>query len=113
MYDQAARRDQAERERRAADRIFALLPPDQAPELRALWDEFEARESAEARFALAVDRLQPLLLNYFNRGPGWRKHGVSARQVREVNAVIDSGAPALWRFAQELVADAERQGFLR
>ena len=112
IYDEAAKRDQQQRERLAADRIFALLPPEQEPELRALWDEFEARESAEARFAVAVDRLQPLLLNYVNGGPGWRKHGVTARQVRKINAEIDQGSPALWRYAQELIADAERRGFL-
>ena len=112
IYDEAAKRDQQQRERLAADRIFALLPPEQEPELRALWDEFEARESAEARFAVAVDRLQPLLLNYVNGGPGWRKHGVTARQVRAINAEIDRGSPALWRYAQELIADAERRGFL-
>ena len=73
-YDEAAKRDQQEREERAAERIFALLPAGQAAEMRDLWDEFEASQSPEAQFALALDRLQPMLLNYFNGGPGWQEH---------------------------------------
>ena len=111
-YDEAAKRDQHEREQRAADRIFPLLPPEQAAELRAVWDEFEARQSAEARFALALDRLQPILLNYFNGGPGWQEHGVTAPQVRALNASIGEGSPELWRYAQELIDAAVRHGFL-
>lgn len=111
-YDEAAKRDQQKREERAAERIFALLPAEQAAELRALWDEFEARQSAEAQFALALDRLQPMLLNYANGGPGWQEHNVTARQVRAVNACMEAGSPALWRYAQGLVADAVSGGFL-
>ena len=85
-YDEEAKRHQQEREERAAERIFALLPAEQAGELRALWDEFEARQSAEARFALALDRLQPMLLNYFNGGAGlagaWRHRAAGARAQR-------------------------------
>ena len=111
-YDEEAKRHQQEREERAAERIFALLPAAQAAELRALWDEFEARHSAEARFALALDRLQPMLLNYFNGGPGWQEHGVTARQVRALNACMDAGAPALWNYAQGLVTEAVKRGYL-
>ena len=111
-YDEAAKRHQQEREERAAERIFALLPAPQAAEMRALWDEFEARQSAEAQFALALDRLQPMLLNYFNGGPGWQEHGVTARQVRTVNACMEQGSPELWDFAQQMVTDAVRRGFL-
>ena len=111
-YDEEAKRHQQEREERAAERIFALLPAAQAAELRALWDEFEARHSAEAQFALALDRLQPMLLNYFNGGPGWQEHGVTARQVRALNACMDAGAPALWNYAQGLVTEAVKRGYL-
>lgn len=111
-YDEVAKRDQQEREERAADRIFALLPAEQAAELRALWDEFEARQSAEAQFALALDRLQPMLLNYVNGGPGWQEHGVTARQVRALNSAMEPGSPELWDYAQGLVSDAVKRGFL-
>ena len=112
VYDEAGRQDQQERERRAADRIFALLPAENGAELRALWDEFEAQHTAEAKFAKAVDRLQPLLLNYVNGGIGWQRHGVRAAQVRAVNRAIDAGAPELWRYAQGLIDDAVRRGYL-
>ena len=111
-YDEAAKRDQREREERAAQRIFALLPGEQAAELRALWDEFEARQSAEAQFALALDRLQPMLLNYVNGGPSWQEHQVTARQVRAFNACMEAGSPELWDYARGLVAEAVRRGFL-
>jgi putative hydrolase of HD superfamily len=112
VYDETARQDQEEREQRAAERIFALLPAEQGAELRALWDEFEARLTAEAKFAKAVDRLQPLLLNYVNGGIGWQQHGVRAGQVRDLNRSIEAGAPELWRYAQGLIEDAIRRGYL-
>ena len=107
-YDEAAKRDQQEREERAAERIFALLPAGQAAEMRDLWDEFEASQSPEAQFALALDRLQPMLLNYFNGGPGWQEHRVTARQVRAVNACMEQGAPELWDYAQGMVTACGR-----
>lgn len=112
VYDASARAQQAEREHAAAERIFGLLPADQAEGLRALWAEFEARQTPEARFARALDRLQPLLHNWRTRGITWRRHGVSAPQVLAVNGVIADGAPALWAYAQRLIADAMSQGFL-
>ena len=111
-YDEAARKDQKEREERAAERIFALLPEAQGAELRSVWDEFEARRSPEARFAAALDRLQPMLLNYVNGGAGWQRHGVRADQVRDLNRSIDAGAPELWRYASQLIEDAIRRGYL-
>jgi putative hydrolase of HD superfamily len=111
-YDAAANLDKAEREERAADRLFGLLPPDQARELRALWDEFEERESAEARFAAALDRLQPMLHNYLTAGHSWREHGVVRAQVVERNQPMAEGAPSLWRFAQRFVQDAVDRGDL-
>ena len=112
VYDEAGRKDQKEREQRAADRIFALLPVENGAELRALWDEFEAQLTPEANFAKAVDRLQPLLLNYVNGGIGWQRHGVQATQVRDLNRSIATGAPELWRYAQGLIEDAIRRGYL-
>ncbi len=112
VYDEAARKGQKEREERAAERIFALLPAQDGFALRAVWDEFEAHDSAEAKFARALDRLQPLLLNYANEGSGWQRHGVRAQQVRGLNRIIDDGSPELWRYASKLIDDAIRRGYL-
>ena len=110
--DAAAQARQEEAEHAAADRIFALLPAGQGRELHALWDEFEERRTAEARFARALDRLQPMLANYYLGGGTWQAHGVPASQVLEKVALIEDGSPALGDFARELVESAVRQGFL-
>jgi putative hydrolase of HD superfamily len=103
-YDAARLADQHEREARAADRIFGLLPTDQAREYRALWDEFEAKETAEAKFAVAIDRLQAMLLNCVTDGVGWRRHGVTHAQVRARNAApVGDGSHALWTYISGLV----------
>ncbi|MHB0935985.1 MAG: HD domain-containing protein [Armatimonadota bacterium] len=103
----------AERECTAADRIFALLPPDQAAEIRGLWDEFEDGITPEARFAKALDRIEPLLLNYYTQGKMWRQNGVTAGQVRAVNyAVLADGAPELADYLRRLIEDAVEKGYL-
>ncbi len=112
VYDQAGLEDQEEREQRAAERIFGLLPTESGAELRAVWDEFEARQSPEAKFARALDRLQPMVLNYVNGGGPWQQHGISADQVREINGCIEDGAPELWRYAEELIEDAVKRELL-
>lgn len=111
-YDEDANHDKLQREQKAAERIFGLLPEDQAAELRVLWDEFEARETAEAKFAAALDRLQPLLNNYRTRGQMWRKHGVKSGQVIARNRLIEEGAPDLWEYAGGLIRDAIERGYL-
>jgi putative hydrolase of HD superfamily len=113
IYDEQARATQSERERRAADRIFGLLPRGQGQRLRALWEEFEAHETPEARFAKAMDRLQPLLNNYFTKGSTWKEVGVTEEQVIAINQPIGLSSPQLWAYAQELIKDAAHQGFLR
>lgn len=110
--DAAAQARQEAAEHAAADRIFALLPPAQGPGLRALWDEFEERRTPEARFARALDRLQPMLANYYLGGGTWREHGVRAGQVLDKVTLIADGSAALGDFARELVDSAIRQGFL-
>ena len=105
--------DKAERERRAADRIFTLLPPDQTAEIRALWEEFEAGTTLEARFAKALDRVEPLLLNIYTQGKMWREKGVIAEQVRSKNyATLAAGAPALADYMRRLVELAVEKGYL-
>lgn len=91
-------------EKQAAERLFGLLPPDQAALLLSIWKEFEAAESADARFAKALDRLQPLLLNTLTGGGTWTENAVSEQQVYErYGPTIFGGSPALWTFARGLV----------
>ena len=109
-YDSAGYADKSEREIAAAERIFNLLPKDQATEFRNLWDEFESGVSAEARFANALDRLQPLLNNVFTEGLMWKKHGIRKSQVVRRNCKIDKGAPDLWSLASHLIDRAVEKG---
>jgi putative hydrolase of HD superfamily len=113
FYDSAAELDKSERERAAADRLFGILPPDQADELRKLWEEFETGTSPEARFALALDRFIPQLHNYYTQGRSWKEHGITADRVLERNASIAEGSARLWECARSLVDDAVAKGFLR
>src|SRR5215469_324610 len=99
-------------ERAAADRLFALLPADQADTVRELWDEFEERATAEARFARALDRLQPMLENVKVGGGTWRQGGITAADVLAKVALIADGSPQLGRFARDLVDQAVRNGML-
>lgn len=110
-YDDVGALTKAAREEAAADRIFAILPPPQAAELRTLWDEFESGTSADARFARAVDRLAPMLLNYENGGALWREHALTAARVRARNAGIADGSTALWAAVEGRIDDAERRGW--
>jgi putative hydrolase of HD superfamily len=112
IYDEQALATKTARELQAAERIFGLLPDDQGKRLRALWDEFEAHETPEARFANAIDRLQPLLNNYFTGGETWREPGVNKDRVIARNELIGLGAPRLWAYAEGLIEDAVRKGFL-
>lgn len=113
VYDHAHAASQVERELQAADRIFALLPEPEAASLRALWDEFEERTTAEARFARALDRVHPILQNVFTEGVSWRAHGVTAAKVRALNGpLVKDGAPELWTYVEGLIADAVARGWL-
>jgi putative hydrolase of HD superfamily len=111
-YDVEAMATKVDRERAAADRIFGLLPADQGAVLRALWDEFEAAETADARFANAVDRLQPVLLNHAAQGASWQEHGVTAGRIREVNGRIAHASASLWAAAQVRIDDAVARGYV-
>jgi len=111
-YDEAGNADKAEREKQAANRIFGLLPDDQAAQFHNLWQEFELRETAEAKFAVALDRLQPLLHNYQTDGRVWRKHGINSNQVYSRNQSIEEGAPDLWKYAVQIILDCVDRGWL-
>jgi putative hydrolase of HD superfamily len=111
--DEARQARQEAAERAAADRIFALLPADQVAGLRGLWDEFEQRVTPEARFARALDRLQPMLENTRAGGGTWREHGITADQVMaRVTRLIDDGSPTLGRYAREIIEQAVAAGIL-
>ncbi|NLF70203.1 MAG: HD domain-containing protein [Candidatus Anammoximicrobium sp.] len=112
-YDSVGALDKAERETAAADRLFGLLPPDQAAEFRALWEEFESRQTAEAKFAAALDRFQPMLHNYRTQGKAWQEHGITAEQVIARNRHMAEGSLAMWDYARQFVADAVAKGYLR
>ncbi|GAB3499858.1 HD domain-containing protein [Nocardiopsis coralliicola] len=111
VYDDAGAATQAERETAAADRIFALLPEDQAAQVRALWDEFEARVTPEARFAKSIDRLAPMLANWHTDGGTWVRNKVSRAQVMAKVRIIAEGSEALGAYATALIEDADRRGY--
>lgn len=100
-YDQKAHEDKREREEKAADRIYALLPEDQRDRLRGLWEEFEAGVTPEAKFAHTMDRIQPLMLNDASGGRSWEEHGVRAGQVLERNKITPEGSRKIWDYACE------------
>ncbi|MFD6529612.1 HD family hydrolase [Streptomyces sp. NPDC060184] len=112
LFDDVGRMDQAEREEAAARKLFALLPADQEKAFHALWNEFEERRTPEAKFAKAMDRLQPLLLNAGNGGGTWRAPGVDEARVRERTSVIDEGSTVLWDYTRKLLALSVRKGWL-
>jgi putative hydrolase of HD superfamily len=105
-----ARQDAAERA--AADRIFAILPGEQTAGLRQIWDEFTAWKTREAKFARALDRLQPMLENLTAGGGTWQQHGITADQVLARVALIEDGSPALGALARDLVGQAVTAGIL-
>ena len=111
-YDDQGRQDQAQREIQAADRIFNLLPADQARSFLTLWEEFEARETAESRLANALDRVQPFLHNYFTEGQTWQENRIESSQVVERMQPVEDGSPFLWRYVSALIEDAVRKGYL-
>jgi putative hydrolases of HD superfamily len=111
-YDAQANLGREERENAAAVRIFGILPGEQAGELAALWAEFEAAETPDARFAAALDRFQPLLLNFHGGGGSWREHAVTRAQVLRRMDPIREGAPALWPMVLEVVERSCRCGWI-
>jgi putative hydrolase of HD superfamily len=113
LYDTTVSHTNTEAERKAAERIFGLLPPEQAEELITVWEEFEAGETAEAKFARAMDRLEPLLQNVSNNGGTWQEFGVKYDQVVQKKSVIKHGSKTLWEFAKTLIDDSVEKGILK
>lgn len=98
-YDDNGKKTQREREEKAADRIFGLLPEDQQEKFRALWEEFEAGETAEARFAHTIDNVQPTMLNNATDGKMWAMRGVKLSQILERNKSTAEGSEELWNYS--------------
>ena len=113
LFDSVGAVTQDEREQAAADKVFGFLPSDQGHELRGLWEEFEAAATPDARFAKALDRLQPILLNHAVGGGTWTDYDVDEARERRLTQRIADGSPVLWEAAQAVFADAVAQGWLR
>lgn len=112
-YDAQGKASEKEREKRAADRIYSMLPKDQGNKLRALWEEFEAYESPEARFAHTMDNFQPMLLNDSNEGNDWLSHGIARSQVEKRNEKTGSGSQEIWEFMKTILDRHVKDGKLK
>ena len=100
-YDSAGNATKRERELAAAERLFNILPDDQAAMVRGLWDEFEEGATPEAKFANSMDKIQPLMLNNASGGKSWTEHDVCASQVLNRNAKTPDGTKEMWEYAKE------------
>lgn len=110
-YDAKGNEDKHEREVQAADKLFGMLDPVQGAEIRALWDEFEAMETAESRYANAIDRIQPLILNYLTDGHTW-KMGVTSAQIYKRMDIIRTATPELWHIVEGIINTSIEAGIL-
>lgn len=102
-YDEVGNVTKRKREEKAADRIFNILPQDQAKYLRELWEEFEEGKTNEARFAITLDKVQPLMLNDATNGRAWQEHGVRLSQIMERNKTTSNGSEVLWKYSKMLI----------
>lgn len=112
-YDVKGNEDKLERETAAADRLYGILPEEQGGELRALWEEFDALETPESRFANAMDRLQPLIHNYLTDGHTWKLGSVHAPQVLERMEPIRETVPEAWKIVTGIVDSSIKKGILQ
>lgn len=112
-YDEKANEDKEQREQIAAQRLFNILPSDQAKEICELWCEFEELNTPEARFAVCLDRLQPLILNYNTNGHTWKKPGVISTKVLKRNEPLQENTPLLWEYVKEAIEDSIEKGYLQ
>ena len=112
-YDTAGLETQKEREEKAAERIFGMLPEDQKAELKSLFEEFEAYETPEAKFARAMDNFQPLLLNDSNDGGDWKEHGVCRSQIMGRHKKTRLGSEEIGQYSEELIMENVKLGNIR
>jgi putative hydrolase of HD superfamily len=113
IYDTQKSHDNTAEERIAAERIFGLLPSEQASELLAIWEEFEERQTDEAKFARAMDRLEPLLQNVSNNGGTWQEFEVGFDQVYQKKQAIQHGSETIWAYAEQLLNESVEKGILK
>lgn len=111
-YDKIKYVDKRNREEKAAQRIFGLLPEDQRDEMIQLWQEFEYLESEETRFAASLYRLQPLINNYKTEAAGWKNHTITKKDLEKRNQLTKKSAPELWKFIQEIIEEISKKGYL-
>lgn len=112
-YDEEGNQSKAEREEKAAKRIFGLLPDDQETEFYALWHEFEECSTPEAKFAAVLDRLQPILLNYTKNGISWKEHGIYKEQVIKRTLHSKEISNELFEVINAVIDDAADKGYLK
>ncbi len=108
-YDEEGKASQAAREAEAAERLVAMLPPDQGEWLRGLWDEFEAYETPEAKFAHACDNIQPAMLNHATNGVSWEEHDINLSQILNRNARTGEGSSDMWEFSRNFFIEPHVQ----
>ncbi len=113
IYDTQKSHSNTDEERLAANRIFGLLPKEQAEDLIAIWEEFEAGETDEAKFARSMDRLEPLLQNTSNNGGTWKEFDVSFEKVHQKKSIIKEGSETIWNFAEQLLDQSVEKGILK
>lgn len=113
IYDSQKNHTNTDEERQAAERIFGLLPAEQATEFIEIWEEFEASQTDEAKFARAMDRLEPLLQNASNNGGTWQEFGVDYSKVYAKKQVINYGSATIWQYAEQLINDSVERGILK
>ncbi|WP_072972866.1 HD domain-containing protein [Flavobacterium saccharophilum] len=113
LYDTQVNHSNSDEERLAANRIFGLLPKKQAEDMIAIWEEFEAGETNEAKFAKSMDRLEPLLQNTSNNGGTWKEFDVPYKKVFEKKSVIKEGSTTLWNYAEDLINESVANGILK
>ncbi len=112
-YDVKGNEDKLDREIMAAEKLFGMLKDGQGDEIRALWDEFEAKETPESKYANAIDRLQPLILNYLTNGHTWKLGDVHAPQILQRMDIIRTATPELWHIVEGIISTSIETGLLK
>ena len=112
-YDDIGNLTKEKREKEAANKLFALLPEEQGKEMRDLWEEFEAMETEDAKYAVAVDILQSFLQQYNTQGEAWKVHNIAGEKVYKRAEKVKNGLPQLWTFVDNIIKDSIEKGYLK
>lgn len=111
-YDVKGNEDKRERELKAAEKIYGMLDEDKGKELRSLWDEFEEMNTPESLFAASMDRIQPMLSNYYNDGGTWKKYSVEKENIYKRISPVEKSSDELWDYMKYIIEDAEKRGLI-